>query len=261
MSRVQLIHWHAEEAKERAVRLQNVGYEVDCQMPGGTAYLRALEKSAPDAIIIDLSRLPSQGRDFALLIRKRKGTRRFPLVFVDGKPEKVAPIQALLPDAAYTSWEQIGDVLAEAIAKPPVDPIAPQSQFAAYAGRPLSKKLGIKPNSAVGLVDAPQDCAEIFTELPEGARLQQQGYEACDLFVWFVRSDEALQRGMAHMTVLAERGPLWIAWPKKASRMATDLTQQRVRETGLASGLVDYKICAIDRTWSGLLFTKRKTDE
>jgi hypothetical protein len=53
-------------------------------------------------------------------------------------------------------------------------------------------------------------------------------------------------------------GSLWIAWPKKSSSLATDLTQQRVREIGLAAKLVDYKVCAIDATWSGLLFTRRR---
>jgi hypothetical protein len=65
---------------------------------------------------------------------------------------------------------------------------------------------------------------------------------------------------MARMATLAENGPLWIAWPKRASGAATDLTQQRVREIGLAAGLVDYKICSIDETWSGLLFTRRRSE-
>jgi hypothetical protein len=217
-----------------------------------------LETTAPDAIVIDLSRLPSQGRDFALLIRKRKGTRHFPLIFVGGVPAKVARVRELLPDAIYSSWEQIGNALAEAIANPPDDPIAPQSQFAAYAGKPLSEKLGIKQNATVGLIDAPSDFQRALAELPEGARLQAQAYEACDLCIWFARSRDELERRMTEMAVLAEHGPLWIAWPKKASRMATDLTQQQVRDVGLATGLVDYKICSIDKTWSGLLFTKRK---
>ncbi|MBN1582355.1 MAG: hypothetical protein JXA89_16735 [Anaerolineae bacterium] len=258
MKRIQLIHWQADEAKERAARLERAGYQVDCQIPGGSAYLRALEATAPDAVVIDLSRLPSQGRDFALLIRKRKGTRYFPLVFVGGAPEKVSRIQELLPDALTTCWERIDEALEEAIANPPADPIAPDSQFAAYAGKPLWKKLGIKPNSMVGLIDTPPDFGRTLAELPEGVRLQQQVYEGCDLFVWFVQSRDELEARIAEMAALAERGPLWIAWPKKASRMTTDLTQQHVRDVGLATGLVDYKICSIDKTWSSLLFTKRQ---
>lgn len=258
MKRIHLIHWHAGEAKERAARLEMAGYEVACQMPNGLAYLKALEMAVPDAIVIDLSRLPSQGRDFALLIRRRKGTRHLPIVFVDGAPEKVSRVQGLLPDAVYSSWEQIGEALAEAIANPPADPIVPQSQFAAYAGTPLWTKLGIKSHSVVGLIDAPPDFERALTGLPEGTQLRQQAYQTCDLFVWFVRSRDELENRIAEMAVWADHGPLWIAWPKKASATATDLTQQHVRDAGLATGLVDYKICSIDKTWSGLLFRKRQ---
>lgn len=260
MKRIQLLHWHAGEAKECAAQLEGAGYEVAYQIPAGPAYLSILEMTAPDAVIVDLSRLPSQGRDFALLIRRRKGTRHLPLIFVDGTPEKVRRIQDLLPDAVYTSWEQIDQALAEAIANPPVDPVVPQSQFAAYTGVPLWKKLGIKPHSVVGLFDAPPDFERALTGLPEGAQLQQQAYQACDLFVWFVQSRQELENRIAEMAVWTERGPLWSAWPKKASATGTDLTQQHVRDVGLAAGLVDYKICSIDTTWSGLLFKKRQAE-
>ena len=79
------------------------------------------------------------------------------------------------------------------------------------------------------------------------------------LAVWFVRSLAELEVGLARaMDAVEERGGLWMAWPKRASGVATDLTQQAVREAGLAAGLVDYKVAAIDGTWSGLLFTRRK---
>lgn len=261
MRRVQLIHWNAGEAEERAERLKAAGYEVNCQMPGGPAYLSELGENPPTAIVIDLSRLPSQGRDIALLIRKRKTTRRVPLVFVGGKPEKVTRIKDLLLDAVYTSWEQIGNTLEKAITNPPTDPIVPQSQFEAYAGKPLSEKLGIKTKSVVGLVNAPEGFEKVLGKLPKGAQLQKRDHGACDLLIWFTRSREELEQGIEQMAALIDRGPLWIAWPKKASKMATDLTQQHVREIGLAAGLVDYKICSIDKTWSGLLFTKRKVKE
>lgn len=259
MDRVQLIHWNADEAAERAEHLRALGYAVDYELMGGPAFLRELGNNPPVAIVIDLSRLPSQGRDMALLLRKRKATRHVPLVFVGGNPAKVARIKGLLPDAVYTSWGRIGNSLQEAITNPPSDPVVPRSQFEAYAGKPLSEKLGIKANSVVGLVHAPEGFAGILGELPAGAQLHQPAHEECDLTIWFTRSLGELERGMAQMAALAEGGSLWIAWPKRASAKASDLTQQQVREAGLAAGLVDYKICSIDKTWSGLLFTQRKS--
>ena len=100
---------------------------------------------------------------------------------------------------------------------------------------------------------------ETLGPLPEGSTLGWEGSGPSPLAVWFVRSLAELEVGLARaMGVVEERGGLWMAWPKRASGVATDLTQQAVREAGLAAGLVDYKVAAIDGTWSGLLFTRRK---
>jgi hypothetical protein len=253
-----LIHWNSEEAEERAERIRETGYDVNYQMSGGSTFVRELAANPPAAVVIDLSRLPSQGRDIALLIRKHKATQRVPLVFVEGVLEKVERIKELLPDAVFTSWERIGESLEEAIGNPPLDPVVPQSQFAAYAGRSVIDKLGIKAEAVVGLVAAPERFIEELGELPEGATFREPASNDCDLFIYFVRSREELDGEIGRMVVLAEHGPVWIAWPKKASGMGSDLTQQLVREVGLAAGLVDYKICSIDKIWSGLLFTRRK---
>jgi CheY-like chemotaxis protein len=261
MERVQLIHWNTDEAARRAEHLRDLGYAVDHTLVGGSAFLRELEDNSPQAIIIDLSRLPAQGRDIALLLRKRKATRYVPLVFVGGNPTKVTRIKELLPDAIYTSWREIETSLQKALANPPSDPVVPQSQFEAYAGKPLSEKLGIKANSVVGLVQAPEDFEQVLGELPEGTQLHRQAHTECDLTIWFTRSLGELKRDITQMAALAEGAPLWIAWPKRSSGEASDVTQQQVRETGLAAGLVDYKICSIDTTWSGLLFTQRKSEK
>ena len=75
--------------------------------------------------------------------------------------------------------------------------------------------------------------------------------------MWFVRSAEELTAGMAHMVVRAERGGLWIVWPKKASGIRSDVSHTVVRSAGMAEGLVDFKVCSVDPTWSGLRFTVR----
>jgi len=260
MEYVQLIHWNASEAKERAARIEALGYQVAYKIPAVPDFLRKLGNNPPAAVIIDLSRLPSQGRDLALLIRKRKTTRYVPLVFIGGAPEKAARIKELLPDACFAAWEDAGRSLKEAILNPPADPAVPSSQFAAYADRSLTEKLGIKAGSVVGLADAPDDFIGTLGELPKEAQLRERPDNECNMFIWFVRSRKQLENGVKRMAVLAVHGPLWIVWPKQASRMRADITQQQVREIGLAAGLVDYKVCSIDKTWAGLLFTRKKTN-
>ena len=95
--------------------------------------------------------------------------------------------------------------------------------------------------------------------LPAGVKLRRQARGRSDLIVWFVTSLRELQRRLAQVSgTLAEGGGLWIAWPKRASGMTTDLNQNVVRRIGLAAGLVDHKVCAIDATWSGLRFVRRR---
>src|SRR5215470_10007304 len=156
MRRIRLIHWKAEEAAERVAKLRAAGYEVDYSelSPGE---LRDWRNNPPAAFVIDLSRLPLQGRDVAIALRGYKTTRRTPLVFVEGEPEKVERVKVNLPDAVYTNWGRIRGSLKSAIAKPPVSPVVPASNLAGYSGAPLPKKLGIKPNSTVALVGAPKD--------------------------------------------------------------------------------------------------------
>jgi hypothetical protein len=140
---------------------------------------------------------------------------------------------------------------------------------AGYSGTPLPKKLGIKPGARVALVDAPPDFERTLGTLPEGATLVRRGgatgrggrAAAADLTLWFVTSGAALARGLPRTAAACgargEGGHLWIAWPKRASGVATDLTENVVRDAALAAGLVDYKVCAIDATWSGLAFARR----
>jgi hypothetical protein len=228
-------------------------------LPEGPGALRELTRNPPDAVVIDLGRLPGQGRDVGLLLRRRKATRHVPLVFVEGDPEKVARVRTMLPDAVYTTWRRIRGSLKRALAHPPEAPPVPASALAGYSGTPLPRKLGIKAGSVVALAGAPAGFETTLGPLPDGVVLRRQVRGRCDRIIWFTRSRRDLERRIERLSAaLAERGGLWIAWPKKASGVATDLTQNIVRRTGLDSGLVDYKICAIDETWSGLLFARRR---
>jgi CheY-like chemotaxis protein len=257
MHRVRLIHWNAAEANERAAQLRAAKYEVVHLLPNGADLRLELKEAPPSAVVIDLSRLPMQGRDVGVALRHYKTTRFIPLIFVAGDPEKIARVQQSLPDAIYTTWDQIRTALKDAIANPPAVTVVPQSVLAGYSGTPLAKKLGIVSNAIVGLVNPPPGIEEILGDLPDGVKLRRQVSSRRNLTIWFTRSRKDLESEIERMALLAEQGPLWIAWPKKASPLKSDLTQAVVRKVGLAAGLVDYKICAIDAVWSGLLFTRR----
>jgi CheY-like chemotaxis protein len=259
LPRIRLLHWNSEESKERAKRLESLDYKVIYKIPSGPDLLRDLRNDPPDAVVIDLSRLPSQGRDIALAIRHQKTTRSVPLVFVEGEAEKVKLIQKHLPDAVYTTWNCMSKSLKQAITHPPKEPVIPPSRLAGYSGAPLVKKLGIKANSTVVLIDAPKDFEKFLGKLPEGVRLTRKNSGLRDITIWFVKLTKELDSCIEEIAQQVEKGSLWIVWPKKTSGGHSDLTQNHVRKIGLASGLVDYKICSIDETRSGLLFNRRKS--
>jgi hypothetical protein len=253
--RVCLLHWSEPEGHERARELAASGYTVEHESRFDPSLLRSLAESPPAAIVVDLSRLPSHGRDVAVALRTRAGTRRVPLVVAGGKGDAVKGLRAHLPDAFYTSWRSIVSTLERALAEPHGDPVVAPSALAGYSGTPLPKKLGIKEGSSVGLLGAPDEFAQTLGELPDGARLRR-GASGADLVLWFVRSVRQLNRGLERYALLEV--PVWIIWPKQASGVDTDLTQNAVRAAGLGAGLVDYKVCAVDETWSGLLFRRRQ---
>lgn len=128
-----------------------------------------------------------------------------------------------------------------------------------YSGTPLPRKLGIRPGDVVGLVDAPDGIESILVPLPEGAIIRRGLRGRRQMTLCFLRSRRDLEKRIARMKREAQTGGLWLAWPKKSSGMQTDLSESDVRSAGLAAGLVDFKICAIDSTWSGLRFAPRRT--
>lgn len=128
---------------------------------------------------------------------------------------------------------------------------------AGYSGTPLPKKLEIKPKVRVALVGAPPDFERLLDPLPEGARLARGLSKPRDLTIWFITSRRQLEGDLPRVLPRAE-GSFWIAWPKKTSGMTTDLTEDLLREVVLPTGFVDRKVCAIDATWSGLLFSRRR---
>jgi hypothetical protein len=253
-----LIHWDAPEAALRVARLEAMGYGATFQNRAGPALLREIRDNPPSAVLIDLSRLPSQGRDVAVALRINKVTRPIPIVFVDGLPEKVMLVRQTLPDAVYSTWTHLKEDLPKAIERPPRNPVVPDNALAVYAGKSLGDKLTIKPGSVVALLNAPPEFAGALEPLPPGVTLRRQMGEDVELVLWFVRSRRELQDNIALRAARLGASRLWVLWPKKTSGQSGDLSQASVRELGLAQGLVDYKIASVDATWSGLLFSRRK---
>ena len=133
--------------------------------------------------------------------------------------------------------------------------------MAGYSGTPLVKKLGIKEGSRVALVNAPDDFQSELAELPDDVKFLKSTSKSLDLILCFILNERILARDFAKLAQrLTSNGMIWIAWPKKSSGVATDLTFDRVQRIGLDAGLVDVKICAIDETWSGLKFVYRLKD-
>jgi hypothetical protein len=132
---------------------------------------------------------------------------------------------------------------------------------AGYSGTPLPTKLGIKAGARVALIGAPDGFARTLGELPDAVTVRRQVRGPVDVAVaFFVRRAALVKRLPALRDALDPAGGLWIAWPKRASGMQTDLEEGRVRDLGLDAGLVDNKVCAIDETWSGLRFVYRLAD-
>ncbi len=264
MSHVRLIHWHEEECDERLARLTAAGFAGRGHWSVQNSSLRTFREDPPVAIVIDLGRLPSHGREMATALRRSPATRQIPLIFVDGKPDKVAALQATFPDAPFTTWPLIGEVLRRAIKTPPRDPAIPPSHMDRFAGRPLVKKLGIPATGRVGLIQPPPDFADLLTPWPPDAQLVRNPRSSCELVVWFVRNVGELESHIDRYVELAGRGGLWIAWQKKSakSRAAEEdaLGQDHIFRVARAAGLVDNKVCAIDATWSALRFTLKRPE-
>ena len=257
MYRIRYIHWKPAESADRAESIRASGYDVD-HGPFVPKTIKELRSNPPDAIVIDLARLPAQGRDVGVALRAHKATQQIPLVFVGGEPEKVERCKKVLPDAVYTPWSRIRGSLKRAILHPVKNPILHQSTFAGYSGTPLPRKLGVKANSRVVLVGAPPGFENSLGALPEGVTFRRRAAGKCDLVIWFTRSMTEVERRIETLGSLAGSGGLWVVWPKKTSGEKTDLTQADVRRIGLASGLVDFKVCSVDEVWTGLRFTRRK---
>jgi hypothetical protein len=225
----------------------------------GSPAFRKYRNKPPDAFVIDLTRLPSEGSGTAQWLRQQKALRHIPLILLGAPEDKKANLRKKLPDASYAPWSRVRSTVKRALRIPLHNPIVPVDSMAGYSRTPLPRKLGIKESSRIALLGAPNDFAATLGDLPDNVQIRWQARGPVDLTLLFARSRADLDKRFAKATgTVALGGSVWILWPKKTSGVSTDLTQARVRSHGLAAGWVDYKICAVDATWSGLRFARRK---
>lgn len=258
MRRIRLIHWKAEEALQVAEALKSAGFEVDYDGKPAPEIMRALRTHPPDAVVIDLSRLPSHGREIATALRANKQTRRVPILFLDGAPEKVSIVKEKLPDAAYCERPRLAATLRKCIKDVPENPIVPMQMMDRYAARTTAQKLGISAGSKVAVIDAPRDYARVIGTLPAGVEFDEESWHDCAVTLWFVEDPATFLAALPKMRRAAVVSKLWIAWPKKSARKDSLLNETIIRETAIDHGLVDYKICSVSETWSGLCFAVKK---
>ncbi len=128
-----------------------------------------------------------------------------------------------------------------------------------YSPRSLVQKLGVRPDTRIVALGAPADYPKLLGALPPGVTIQTRLPARARFIHQFSRSRAELEAGLARAArALADDGTLWVSWPKKASGVATGLTESSVRAAALPLGLVDVKVCAVDEVWSGLKLVRRK---
>jgi hypothetical protein len=125
--------------------------------------------------------------------------------------------------------------------------------IAGYSGTPLAKKLGIKDGFRIRIVNKPPGYFDLFTDLPVDIKILEEKKTMKNLIHYFTKQIAELQRNIAALrNEIEPDGMIWISWPKKSSKVPTDITEDLIRRLALSNGLVDIKVCAVDDTWSGL---------
>lgn len=258
MPRVRLLHWKAAEAAGLIELLKDAGYRVDYEERYRPSLMREWRGAPPDAFVIDLTRLPSHGREIAVALRQSRATRHIPVVFCEGAEDKVAPIRALLPDANYCARSTLKSTLRKALKNRPEQPVVPKDMMERYAGRTAAQKLGIKAGSRVALIDAPAHGVQALGQLPERVELGEDGAGTAEVTLCFGHDAGLLAARLSELRARAGSTKLWVLWRKGGSSARGDLTENVVRAHALDLGLVDYKVCSVNEVWSAILFAPKR---
>jgi CheY-like chemotaxis protein len=255
MSRVRVIHWNAAEAEPLIEACRGAGFDVEYLEGDGGAVCRAIRANPPDIVVIDLTRLPSHGKEVAVWLRGTKSTRDIPIVFVEGAPLKTAAVRELLPDAAFCEAGTVASAIKRPVRR--AKPVAPPGMMERAREKSAAQKLGITAGSAVACIEPPRDFPELLGELPDSVEFREDA--DAPITLWFVHTREDLLENLRRMRAMAPRTRLWLLW-RKAANAASDvgLTQNSLREMAREVGLVDYKICSVNERWSAMLFARKK---
>jgi CheY-like chemotaxis protein len=255
-----LIHWRSTEAAAHILKLRNAGYEVEYEEEFRPGLMKEWRESPPDVFAIDLSRLPSHGREIAIALRQSKATRSIPIVFCDGDSQKVAIIRELLPDAAYCELRSLAATLKKALAAPPRDAVRPVAMMDRYKARSAAEKLGIREGNRVAVVGAPRDYDRVLGPLPSDVDLQEteNGDSSAHVHLCFAHHPDHLVSTLSSLRRYAKSSKLWILWRKGGKSAAGDVTERLVRATALDLGLVDYKICSVNEIWTAMCFALKR---
>jgi len=258
MPRVRLLHWDAGEAAKSVKCLAEAKYQVEYEEHFQPALMRAWRESPPDAFVIDLSKLPSHGKEIAIALRQSPATRYVPIVFCEGDEIKVNKIRALLPDAVYCSLSKLPSALRKALTNRPSKPVKPVAMMDRYASRTAAQKLGIKNSSRVAVVDPPRDYAKVLGEMPPGVEISDDTETGAHVTLCFTHDAASLQRMLSSYRSRAGATKLWILWRKGGSAAYGGVNERLVRESAIHLGLVDYKVCSVNEVWSALLFAPKR---
>jgi hypothetical protein len=258
---VRLICWKEADAARHAAELRRAGDRVIADPlanPGGAVrYFRELN---PDAVVIDLDRLPSHGRELGMSLRASKSTCHLPLIFAGGIAEKIDPIRSAIPGVIFTAWSDVATAVERAMAQPAAPRLHARELPKSTGAGALERKLDIKSQTIFTVMALHGDASwfsELLTSIPDGAVVQRRIDRSTTLALFVVDARRDLVRafGLAKASLPAGAS-FWIVHPKQTSPLAADFNQDIVRETGISHGFVDYKVCAIDKDWSALKFAR-----
>lgn len=259
MSRIRLLHWNREEAARYLDRLRASGHTVEYEEKFRPELMKLWRESPPDAFVIDLSRLPSHGREIGVALRNSRRTASVPLIFCEGPEEKVAAVRNALPDAACCTLRNLRSTLQNALHNPPRDPVKPVAMMDRYSSRTVAQKLGIRESSTLRVLDPPRDFTEILRPLPEKVEFLEDGSaQTASVTLCFVHDAPSLSETLSRVRTFARNGKLWILWRKGGQTARGDLTETLLRINALDLGLVDYKICSVNQLWSAMLFSLKR---
>lgn len=244
--------------------LRRAGYHVIADPPeSGGGMVRYFRELSPDAVVIDLDRLPSHGRELGLGLRASKSTSHLRQVFAGGIAAKIELVRAAIPDAIFTPWDSDLAAAIECAIAQPEPPRLPSRELPKDTGHgSLERKLDIKPQTHFAIVSVNRNddawLEELLTSVPDGAIRQRRIDQATTIALFPVATRRDLMRAFEQArSSLPPKASLWIVHPKQTRPLAGDFNQDDVREAGLVHGFVDYKVCAVDKDWSALKFARR----